>query len=315
MKSIEERIEEAFSRYDSTIDLLNKFVKQKSNVQEFILLVCARLDALSNLAFTGKSQKDNFIDFLKHHSGLENKIHAISLPDFFEYLSYQLWVLPGSLEKDGRLHMFDPRRDEQFFLFVWHSGIPITRNKVGALLKFLIRAIKQKYRVLPNHKPNRQSIDTLSHIVGYLESAAQRMGKSFIKEAIGSNKHLSDMIKDFSLGALLYRKYRCGIIHEYGVDVDSSDFFSKHDLYWQTVYSLVGEPTRRLRLQFPAKLLLELFTKSLQSYKLRLQKTKQLPIELFTEICNFMSETEYLDEKSIPSGKDVGVNIRSSNSS
>jgi hypothetical protein len=309
MKNIEKRIEEAFSIYDSTIELLNKFIRDRSNIQEFILLVCARLDALSNLAFTGKSQKDNFIDFLTHHSGIKNKILEIGLPHLFDYLCYHEYVLPGSLEREGRLYMLDPRRDEQFVLFVWHSGIGITQDKVGVLLKFLIRAIKQKYRVLPNQKLTKQSIDTLSNIIGYLENSAKRTRKSFIKEAICSNKYLSNMIKDFSLGALLYREYRCGIIHDYGVEVDSADFFSKNTICWQTVYNDLVQPTRRLRIQFPARMLLELFTSSLHSYKLRLQKSKQLPIELFGQICDFMKEMKYLDDKSIPSGKDVGVNI------
>ncbi len=311
MKSIEKRIEEAFTRYDSTIELLQQFIRKRSNVQEFILLVCARLDSFLNLAFTGKSQKDNFVDFLTHHSGNKTKLLEISVPDFFEHLGYHLWVLPGCLEKEGRFHMFDPRRDEQFVLFIWNSGIALTQEKVGFLLKFLMNALRRRYRVLPNQPLSKNSADNASNIVTYLEDEAKKHKKAFVREAICSNKYLFSLIKDFSLASLLYREYRCGIIHEYGVDIRSTDFFGKHDVYWQPFYNDIAEPTHRLRIQFPAQFLLKLLTNCVNSYKLRLQKTKQLPEELFFEICDFMNELKYLDERTIPEGKDVGVNIRS----
>ncbi len=315
MKRIEKRIEEAFARYGSTIGLLNHLIGKRSNVQEFILLVCARLDSLSNLAFTGKSQKDNFIDFIIHHSSNKTKLLEISVPDFFEYLGNQLWVLPGSLEKAGRFHMFDPRRDEQFILFVWNSGIALTVEKVGSLLKFLMDVLRRKYRVIPNQSLSKNSIDNANNIVTYLEDAAKKHKKPFVGEAVYSNKYLLSLIKDFSLASLLYRKYRCGIIHEYGVNIRSTDFFSKHDIYWQPFYNDIAEPTRRLGVQFSAQFLLKLLTNCVNSYKLRLLKTKQLPIELFLEICDFMNEIKYLDDRTIPEGKDVGINIRLGNGS
>lgn len=311
MKSIEKRIQEAFERYDSTIQLLQNFVEKKTNTQEIILLVCARLDSLSNLAFTGKSQKDNFTDFITHHSGRKNKLIKISVPDFFEHLGYHLWVLPGFLEKEGRFHMFDPRRDEQFVLFIWNSGIALTQDQVGYLLKFLTNTLKKRYRVSPNQPLSKDSTDTISNIITYLENEAKNHKKAFIRDAICSNKYLLNLIKDYSIASLLYREYRCGIIHEYGVDIRSIDFFNKLDVYWQPFYNDIAQPTRRLRIQFPAQFLLKLLTDCVNSYKVQLLQTKQLPIELFNEICDFMNELKYLDDRTIPVGKDVGVNIRS----
>lgn len=126
-----------------------------------------------------------------------------------------------------------------------------------------------------------------------------------------SNKFLLNLIKDYSLASLLYKEYRCGIIHEYGIDIRSKDFFSKRDVYWQPFYNDVAQPTRRLSLQFPAQFLLMLLSNCVNSYKTQLLKTKQLPVELFHEVCDFMSELKYLDNRTLPDGRDVGVNLRS----
>jgi hypothetical protein len=315
MENIEKRIGSAFEKYGTTIDLLKEFAKERSNTQEFILLVCARLDSLSNMAFRKKSQKDNFVEFLIHHSGHKNKILSISLPDFYDYLSYQRWVLPGSLEKDGRLHMFDPRRDEKYVTFIWNSGIPINQTKVETLLKFLLRSLKNNYRVLPNQSTSKKSIDSLNNVVRCLEYLAKRSNRTFFREAIVSNQHLSNMIKEFSLASILYKEYRCGIIHEYGVDVDPVHFYSRRQVYFRTLYNDLVYPTRRLSVQFSARFLFDLLVNSISSYRKRLQQTKRLPIDLYSEICDYMKDLDYLDEDSIAEGRDVGMSISVSNSS
>lgn len=123
------------------------------------------------------------------------------------------------------------------------------------------------------------------------------------------------MIKDFSLASMLYREYRCGIIHEYEVDVDPLDFYSKREVYFRTLYNEFVYPTRRLRVQFSASFLLDLLVNSINSYRKRLQQIKRLPIDLYSEICDFMEDLDYLDEDSIGEGRDVGINISTSNSS
>lgn len=220
----------------------------------------------------------------------------------------------GLSRKEGRFHMFDPRRDGQFILFIWNSGIALTQEKIGFLLKFLMNALKKRYRVLPNQPLSKDSSDTASNIVTYLEDEAKKQKRTFVREAICSNKYLLSLIKDYSLASLLYREYRCGIIHEYRVDIRSADFFSKPDIYWQPFYNDIAQPTRRLRIQFPAQFLLRLLEDCVNSYKGQLLNTKQLPVDLFHEICDFLNELNYLDDRTLPGGKDLGINIRSSSS-
>jgi hypothetical protein len=315
VKRIDKRIQSAFQRYDTTVDLLQTFIAAKSHTQEFILLVCARLDSLSNLAFHKKSQKDNFIDFLVHHSGHKDKILSVSVPDLYDYLAYQAWVLPGALEKDGRLHVFDPRRDERYISFVWNSGIPITQKHVGLFLKALMTAIRKKYRVLPNQKLTLPSIDSAKRLADLFTAVMRKRSKRLLTETSRVGNSLSMFIKEFSLASLLYREYRCGIIHEYGVDVDPTDFYSKREIYFRTLCNDLVYPTRRLRLQFPAKFLLRILLKSLDSYRSRLLQTRRLPFDMFDEICDFMKELQFLDDKSVQQGRDIGIALTAGNGS
>ena len=307
MVPLEERIEEAFTMYGSTIELLKEFIASRRNPQEFILLACARLDSLSNLAFTGKPQKDCFVSFLARHSGLKRNAYQISLPDLCDFLCYHLWVLPGTIDKPGRLHMFDPREDERFMSFLWNSGLAITQEEVGRLLMFLIRAIKKKYRVFPTQSKQKQSSDKPDNLYNYLYNAAQQYRRGIYLDAI---KGISSLLKDFSFGALLYRKYRNGIIHEFGVGIHEQDFFTKNAIHWRTTYHTYVEPTKFLQIQFPARFLLEILTHSVQSYIRELKNTRLLPMAVFNETCDFLEEIKHLDDRSIPVGKDISILLR-----
>ena len=119
------------------------------------------------------------------------------------------------------------------------------------------------------------------------------------------------LLKDFSFDALLYRIYRNRVIHEFGVGINEQAFFKEATVHWQTVYHEFLDPSRSLQIQFPAKFLLEVLMHSVQSYKTELKKTGLLPIAVFNEICDFLEEIEHLDDRSIPTGKDVTILLRS----
>ncbi len=52
MPKIQDVVDTFFSRYENTLTLLDQFLTEKKNHQEFVLLSCARLDSLANLAFS-----------------------------------------------------------------------------------------------------------------------------------------------------------------------------------------------------------------------------------------------------------------------
>ena len=70
LQQVERAIDEFFRRYDNTLDLLQRFLASKSNRQEFVLLSCARLDSLANLACAEGTQQSRFSRFLAKYSGL-----------------------------------------------------------------------------------------------------------------------------------------------------------------------------------------------------------------------------------------------------
>jgi hypothetical protein len=172
MQTLEARIDEAFKRYRNTITLVDELIASQRNSQEIILLTCARLDSLANLAFTAKSQKDAFVNFLRQHSGITATFEQISVADFYDFLAYQLWVLPGTVEKPGRLHMFDPRQDERYITFLWASELPITVEALGALVRFILAALKRRYRVSPTQALRRSSLDTFDCLSSTLSNQA-----------------------------------------------------------------------------------------------------------------------------------------------
>jgi hypothetical protein len=307
MVPLGDRIEEAFKRYDQTADLVKDFLSSRSNPQEFILLVCGRLDSFSNLAFTGKSQKDNFVGFLARHSGYRNTFAQIGLPDLYRYLDYHLWVLPGTIDKPGRLHMFDPKEDERFITFLWSSGLAIIQEEIGGLLKFIMKTLRERYRVSPTQSMRKSSLDSLGAVYEYLHDVAKRHKRGLYLEAV---KSLRPILRDYSIGALLYRKYRNEIIHEYGVDVQEDEFFTKKTVYWGTFYNPDVYPTKFLQIQFPGEFLFKILVNCVRGYKMELKRTRKLPWGIFSDICNIMDEIDHLDDRSLPSGKDVVIQLR-----
>ena len=278
------------------------------------MLVCARLDSLSNLAFQGRSQKDNFIRLLLHHSGHREDILHISLPEFYEYLDFQSYMLPASIAKDGRLHVH-PRNDDSYLTFLWNSGIPLTRRHIGSLLRSFLHAIRRNYRVFPNQKLALRSIDTQDSVVDLLSATLEKRQKTLSVDMSGVGSSLANLVKEFSLGSVLYREYRCGIIHQFGVTVRQTDFYSKPDIYYATFYNKAGVASPRLRVQFPAGFLLTTLCNCLESYKSRLLHTKRLPSDIYGEICDVANELRYLDLKSIEEGRDVRIAITPGNGS
>jgi hypothetical protein len=308
MKSIEERIDLAFGKYTPTLELLKTFISNKSNHQEFLLLACGRLDSISNLAFSGDALKNNFITFLNMYSGLKEKCYLISVPDLYDFLNYQLWILPGSLEKEGRYFVFNPKEDEKYVSFIWSSGVAITQKHVGLLLKFILNVLKKYYRVTPNQVFSKKSTDTVDDIVKNILNECNNRKKTFYTEGITSAKSkLQEFIKEYSVGSLLYKEHRCAIIHEYGVLIKEQSFFRKKEYYWEPRYRKYGNSEKALTIQFPAHFLFDILNNSIRNYKNKLKQTKLLPFSIHSEICDFDSELKYLDQDSIKEGKYIGM--------
>lgn len=303
MEPIESRLEHFFSTFRTTQQFLEELLQTQDWPQEFLILVCCRLDALANLAFPrwkGK-QADAFTKFVLRYSGFERQLRQISVPDLFFYLSYERWVLPGLICEPGRLHQFT-EDDEPLIRLIVDSGLPITQHAINDFLRFVLRTLKRAYRVVPNQRITGKSIAKRSEVMQCLLAAAQSPRR---RKYIEPLKAVKSVIERFSLSQVLYREFRCRAVHGYEVNLDEKRFFRERAVYWRTVYSDLVEPGRFLEIQFPAAFLLEMLRNSIDKYERELKHKKELPVEMWVEICEIESEIDLLDQDTLPEGRDI----------
>jgi hypothetical protein len=304
--TLSETIDIAFNQYGATIELLKELLSNGRSIQEFILLACARLDSLSNLAFTEDLQKQKFAKFLYTYSKYKNLFNKVSVTNLYSYVLYHRCALPGTIQKPGRIWAFNPKEDAKLISFIWGSEVAITEPDVGKLLEFVMNVLKRNYRVVPNQSSKRKVSDTTKSVQNLLNAAAKTRKLMVYSEAM--NK-IGPVIREFTLGALLYKEYRCAAIHEYQVNVDEDDFFKKQRPYWRAMYNEMMYPTRFLKVAFPGPFLLDVLADCVENYKTHLKKTRKLPSDLFFEFYDATSDLQYLDESTIPSGKSLNIRV------
>lgn len=298
-RSIERRITRAFEVYDPTLKLLSSLVRKRSNAQEVVLLSCARLDSLANLAFSD-SQKNNFVRFMEKHSHVREMCH-LSVPDLFRYLIHKQWILPGTIPVAGRFHVFDPH-DMPFFSFLWNCGVAVTRAKINELLNKITAMLRSRFRILPRQSTG-SSIVSDTDITAALRPVWKDAG---LQEA-EAEKAVKPLLAEYRVSSLLYSEFRCGAIHEYGVGLDEERFFSESDICFAAFGNPFLTPRHILSIQFPAKFLCRLLSTCIESYRSELLHTKKLPLTMYEAVCDFPNELRYLDDRSIPLGKDIGL--------
>jgi hypothetical protein len=289
MPKIQDAVDTFFSRYRNTLTLLDQFLTERKNHQEFVLLSCARLDSLANLAFSDGTQKTRFSRFLAKHSGFGKQTFAVSLPDLFYYFQHYLWIRRGNIPYEGRVMLYR-ERDKEFAQFLYDSGIPITEIHVGGLLEKVMDTLKNGYRILPAQSVKKRTSAPLKDVVDLISEAV----REYASEYSDSDVHtVGSIVGSYTLGTLLHRRYRSVAIHEWGVELDTPEFFTKKEIYWQTapVHS-----HRFLKVQFPAQLLLRMLKRSIDSYKRELVAIRKLPFGLWIE--SGLDE-EYLDTRSV----------------
>lgn len=181
-RDIGETIDEVFTCYDGTISLLRMFLEQKSNSQEIILLACARIDSLANLAFPQGPQKQRFTKFLLSNSAFRNLFKAVSVGDLYFFLGYQIWVLPGTIDKPGRLHAFNPDEDREFMNMLWNSELPITTQEIGRLVKFLLHTLSSQWRVASSQSPKKSAHEDLKRVLSFLTDASRTYRRGAYRE-------------------------------------------------------------------------------------------------------------------------------------
>jgi hypothetical protein len=298
---IEDRIQEVFRDYSDTLTLVREYATARQHPVELGILVCARLDSLANLAGLGKTQPDRFRRFLEEYSGQKSLLQKIAIPNLYTYLGRHHDFLPLTVEIPGRIQQFDRDKDLPFIRFVSESDLPITDEAIGAFLRWFSRVVQRKYRTTATQSRKKPSLDTHGSFGAHLaDAAASRRSDAYVRAVAA----LQPLIGYFSLGSILYREFRSGIIHEFGFSIDESEFFRKSGVYLSTI-SYEYDETVHLDIQFSASWLIDVFSSCLTNYRKHLLATRKLPPGLFFEICDVIDEVDLLDDDGLPDPQDI----------
>ena len=79
--------------------------------------------------------------------------------------------------------------------------------------------------------------------------------------------------------------------------------------YWQPFYNKHIRTGGFLRVEFPGSFLVETLVDALGNFKKALKGKRTLPAAIFFQVCDPVSETEYLDIDSLPEGKDGKISF------
>jgi hypothetical protein len=289
LPSIEYRIDDAFADHADTIALLEGYAANREHPKELTILACARLDALANLAARGKSQRERFVTFVEGFSGKRSLLQQVAIPNLYYALFQRYETTFFTLETPGRIRVFDREEEMPYIRFLAASGRPLTQDEVQWFL----------------HWFSKPTLDTRDTVIGHLgDAASARRDKTYLRAV----EQLDGLLKDYSVASILYREVRSSAIHEYEFEINESRFFTESDLFVETIRRGY-DTTVYLSMEFSARWLLDLLRDCLNNYKRRLKETKQLPLPLWSVICDPDTEVDMFDASLLEEPRDVGLAI------
>ena len=314
-KKFEQKLQQVVSPYRATISLVDELLSERRGAQEIILLICSRLDSLANLALrNAPSQQKAFRSFVSTFSGQRRFFHRVSLGDLYGEIMYYGELMDGFLiEKPGRIQRFGPDSDK-FLRFIYGSQIPITGEAASQLFNRIGRVLATHFRVKHRQRRSKAYYES-STVIQRVISAEFRSPKPRV-----INEALKDLIDSFRASTLLYDRYRCGVIHGYGVSLNEDDFFKEKNCFSGAFQSGFG--LEAYKLEFPGLYLRNLLQKCLDTFVGQLIRLKKVPFELWTEMYIFeeMFDSEgdvfdYFDDESVKDTEEVRWKLSSDSQS
>jgi hypothetical protein len=290
-----------FAAFSSTRELVKSLIEQEVHPQEILIMLCSRIDALSCAATAEEVAKgDAFVRFISTYGGDRKLFESVSAGDLYYELDYHLWLLPGILEKAGRLRLYSRLSDPILKLLV-ESEIPLTLPDAQRLVERLQRGLRRRFRVAPNQRRKKHAIGSADAITNaLLDDFPPRRSTTNI-EAV--RKALNPLICSKTLARIIYEKYRCGVIHGGRVRIDDERFFTDKRPYWTPMYSEFYGPFELIH--FPAQFLASLLSECLKNYRKRLEATGKVPPDIHFEmfIEDPFAHLDLLDETLLPRGR------------
>jgi len=304
-----QRLDQALSAYADAIALVDTLLAERRSAQEIILLTCARLDSLANLATEGAvSQQKSFRRFVSNYSGQSQKrfFNSISVGDLYFYLIRYGDLADGLLvEKPGRIKRFGSDSDG-FLAFVEKSQVSITGESIRQLSHRVAQTLAKQFRVKPRQRLSKAYRASSTQIRRVIAAEFRKPEPSQINQALGG------LLDRFKASSILYKRYRCGVIHGFRVDIDEGGFFEETMPFHTEVDTIFGP---MFTLEFPGQYLRDILSKCLKTYTHQLRSQRTLPIDLYSEMYTFdeMLDPEvidYLGEGSLEDLEDVRWNLK-----
>jgi len=298
---LSQALDRYFGQFSSTRQLVDRLIRAKSHPQEILILLCSRIDALaSTAAAEDDSRAEAFVRFVSTYSGNRKLFESVSAGDLFYELDYHLWLMPGMLEKAGRLHIFS-RLNEPVVKLLVGSEIPLTLEEAQSLIRRIQRGLRKRFRVAPHQRRDKPEIGSPEAIRTAIVSAFSAKPAKSTGEAL--KKALDPLISSKTLARILYEKFRCGVIHGGSVRIDEARFFTEKSAHRTPMYSEYYGPFQFV--EFPARFLTSLFSECIQNYRKRLEATGKVPpdvhYEMFPE--DPFGHAELIDEDLLPRGR------------
>jgi hypothetical protein len=276
-RQLGERLDSFFGHFSSTLELADELVSSRSHPQEVLILLCSRLDALaSEAAREGTPSKKAFIDFVTAFSGERDLFESISAGDLYYELAYHDWILPGTIERPGRVRRYS-QVDDPVISLLDESGIPLTESDARQFLRRIMAALRQAFRVMPRqrlakrHRAKRE--DVIQAIAKGFASRRKRATADVLPQAIDGLLHAK------TVAAVLYEKYRCEAIHGAAVLFNEDKFFTYDEPYWEPEDSPYFGAY--LLVEFPARFLASVLRACMETYRRHLLEKRKLPPDVF----------------------------------
>ncbi|HEX4020013.1 MAG TPA: hypothetical protein VHX63_02620 [Acidobacteriaceae bacterium] len=293
-----EAVDAFFNLFEPTILLAEKLISARTNAQEIVLLMCARLDALASCTSReDQPNRESFIRLLVNYGGYRNLMESVSVGDLYYELGYHRWLAEGMIPRPGRLVRFS-RLNDPILELLDRSNVPLTVDAVQSLLTRLMRVMSDHFRCRPG-QPLRKPM------TGKPKTIAEKIVVEFkhskdveLRESICAA--IEPFLRKKTVAALMYDNFRNPAVHGLKVELDEANFFNGQSPYWQSLYSDYYPPF--MFVKFPGPFLLDLLRNCMRTLKEQMLSKRKLPPDVHFHAFNpdIVENIQFLDCELLP---------------
>jgi hypothetical protein len=298
---VEDALDAFLGLFSSTLELVEELIASRSYAQEVLILICSRLDALaSSSAREDEPRKKAFVDFVTSYGRRRDLFQSISVGDLYYELAYHRWMLPGTIDKPGRLRRYT-RVDDPILALLIESGIPLVEQDADRLLGGIMKGLRRSFRVMPGQPRAKPFLGKTNAVTKAIVEAFDTPRKRNIGQALP--KALGELLHAKTMATILYERFRSEAIHGARVLIDERRFWRESGPYWDPHTSeYFGS---YILVEFPARFLVDVLRDCIGTYRAHLIAKGALPPDVLFHAFGGDSLTflEFLDEDAIAEGR------------